>query len=66
VIANNNIADGSGLESLCRIANNKIEIATQLLKIIDEDFSEEEVALRYDLLTLYDNKKNAKVLSDQI
>jgi len=66
VIANNNIADGSGLESLCRIANNKIEIATQLLKIIDEDFSEEEVALRYDLLTLYDNEKNAKVLTDQI
>lgn len=66
VIANNNVADGSGLDALCKIANNKAEITNLLLKTIDEDFSEEDVALRYDLLSTYDNKKNAKTLADQL
>lgn len=66
VIANNNVTDGSGLEALCKVANTKKEITNQLLKIIDKDFSEEEIASRHELLQLYDNQKNAKLLIEKI
>jgi hypothetical protein len=66
VIANNNVADGSGLESLCKIANNKAEITNQLLKITDKDFSDEDIAARKDLLKLYDKNVNAQILIQEL
>jgi len=66
VIANNNIADGSGLESLCKIANNKSEIINQLLKITDKDFPDEDIALRKEVLKLYDKNVNAQLLIQEL
>ena len=64
VIANHQVVQGSGLDSLCIIANDKKEIISQVLKIIENDFSKEELAFRKEKLTLYDNQKNAKILLD--
>lgn len=66
VIANDHVVQGSGLEPLCKIGNTKKEITNQLLKLIDKDFSEEEIALRKDYLKLYDNQINAKNLIKEL
>lgn len=62
VIANNNIVQGSGLDSLCIIANDKKEIMHQVLKTMDKDFSKEEISRRKEILTDYSNENNAKIL----
>lgn len=64
VIANSQIIEGSGLDSLCIIANDKKEIMIQVLKTMDKDFSEKEIALRKELLSVYSNKKNTEILLD--
>lgn len=64
VIANSKVTDGSGLESLCIAANDKKEITDKLLKIMDKDFSEKEIALRKEMLRVYNNESNAKTLLD--
>lgn len=66
VIANENVSDGSGLESLCKIANNKTDIINQLLKITDKDFSDEDIAARKELLKLYDTNVNAQILIQEL
>lgn len=66
VIANKNVTEGSGLEPLCKMANTKKEITNQILQLIDKDFSEEEIAMRYDLLKLYNNKENARLLIEEL
>jgi len=66
VIANENISSGSGLESLCRTANDKTEIINQLLKITDKDFSDEDIAARKELLKLYDTNVNAQILIQEL
>jgi len=62
VIANQHAVQGSGLESLCLIANNKKEVVSQVLKIIEKDFSKEDIALRKEKLAIYNNQKNAEIL----
>lgn len=64
VIANSKITAGSGLESLCVIAENKTEIIQQVLKLIDTDFSKEDIEHRKELLDLYNNSKNSQILLD--
>ena len=59
-IANSNITDGTGLEELCHIANDKNEIRSTILKLIDLDFSDEEIAKRKQILVDFSNKKNAQ------
>lgn len=62
IIANSKVSDGSGLETLCIPANDKKEITNQVLKIMDKDFSKEEIELRKQMLSVYDNQINAQVL----
>ena len=62
VIANNNIIQGSGLDSLCIIANDKKEIMHQVLKTMDKDFSKEEISRRKKMLSDYSNENNAEIL----
>ena len=59
-IANSNITEGTGLEELCHIANDKNEIRSTILKLIDLDFSDEEIAKRKRILVDFSNKKNAQ------
>ena len=62
VIANSKATQGSGLDSLCLMANDKKEIISQVLKIIEKDFSKENIALRKEKLSIYNNQKNAEIL----
>lgn len=62
VIANNNIIQGSGLDSICIIANDKKEIMHQLLKTMDKDFTKEEIIRRKHALLGYCNENNAEIL----
>lgn len=62
VIANQKMIHGSGLDSLCIEANTPHEIITELLKIIDTNFSKELLAQRRKELELYNNKKNTETL----
>ena len=58
-VANSNMTEGTGLEELCHIANNKHEIRSKILKLTDFDFSEEEIAKRQRLLSEFSNKENS-------
>lgn len=60
IVANSNITEGTGLEELCHIANNKNEIRSIILKLSDLDFSDEEIAKRKQVLVDFSNKKNAQ------
>lgn len=62
VIANNNVIQGSGLDSICIIANDKKEIMYQVLKTMDKDFTKEEIAQRKEMLLGYCNESNAETL----
>lgn len=62
IIANSKTSNGSGLESLCIEANSKQEITDRVLKIMDKDFSVEEIELRKNLLSVYDNQINAQII----
>ena len=59
-IANSNITKGTGLDELCHIANDKNEIRSTILKLIDLDFSDEEIVKRKQILVDFSNKKNAQ------
>jgi hypothetical protein len=62
VIANHNAIEGSGLDSLCIIADDKKEIMQQVLKTMDKDFSKEEIIRRKEILSVYSNERNAEIL----
>lgn len=62
VIANNKVIQGSGLDSLCIIADDKKEIMHQVLKTMDKDFSKEEISRRKEILRVYSNEENAEIL----
>ncbi len=60
VVANSKITEGTGLESLCHIANQKDEIRSCILKLMRLDFSEEEISNRKKLLQQFNNRKNVQ------
>ena len=62
VIANKKIIQGSGLDALCIVANDKKEIIDLVLKTMDLDFSKEAIILRKETLRMYSNDANAEVL----
>ncbi|MCA0932816.1 hypothetical protein LCM02_10170 [Lutimonas saemankumensis] len=66
VIANQKMIHGSGLEPLCIEANTTDQIITELLKIIDSNYTKELLAQRKKQLELYNNKKNIKILINLI
>jgi hypothetical protein len=66
IVANSKITEGTGLESLCHVANHKDEIRSCILKLIRLDFSEEEISNRKTLLQQFNNKENVKKIIAQI
>ncbi len=60
IVANSNITEGTGLEELCHIANDKNEIRFNILKLIDLDFTDKEIDKRKRILVDFSNKKNAQ------
>ena len=64
VISNKEAAAGSGLESLCQIANSKKEIQQKVSQLILLDYSNEEISKRKKVLTQYNCLKNAEKIAD--
>lgn len=62
-IVNNMMVEGTGLENICRIAENEIEFRKQILLFFQQPFTEEQLFDRQQLLKeIYNNKENAKQL----
>jgi hypothetical protein len=66
VLANYKTTKGSGLDSLCVTANNRKDIINQVIRLFDREFSENELALRRELLGKFDNRTNAEKLLEFI
>ncbi|UCE93525.1 MAG: hypothetical protein JSV73_12115 [Flavobacteriaceae bacterium] len=66
VIGNQKMIDGSGLNSLCIEANTAEQLITELLKIIDANFTKEILDQRKKELELYSNKRNVETLKNLI
>ena len=58
-VANSNMIEGTGLEGLCHVANNKNEIRSKILNLTEVDFSEEDIEKRQRLLSEFSNKENS-------
>ena len=58
------ITENTGLESLCRICNDDASMKKSLLKLMNEEFSQEECSKRNQVLTDggFLNKTNADAL----
>ena len=59
-IVNPDMVDGTGLESLCYIAKTKMDFKKQIVKLINEDFLENERVKRESILKDFDNSTSAK------
>ena len=62
-IVNPEMVEGTGLESLCYITKNKLELKKQILNLINSDYKIEEITQRKSSLKDFDNKKNAKKIA---
>lgn len=65
-IANKKITGDSELIDLCETANTAAEIVIQTKKIIDSEFSEDQIAFRKKVLSIYENVQNARLLAEKI
>lgn len=63
-LVNNKMVEKTGLEQLCKIANTKKEFRSKILEIKDQNFTESEVLKRKQILTEFDNLKNAQKIID--
>ena len=55
--------DGSGLESSCHVYESADAFKTEIKKLYDEPFTEQEIQQRQGLLqTIYNNEANAREL----
>ncbi|MGB5242027.1 MAG: hypothetical protein WBN16_06695 [Lutimonas sp.] len=61
-----NIVEGTGLEGLCEIAHNKSEFIKQMYRLIDEEYSEEEILKREEILNEYSCLENAQSIINLI
>ena len=66
-IVNNAAIDGTGLESLCRIAENEKEFVTEIKHLFNEPFTATEIEKRQQVLKIkFNNKTNAELLMQWI
>ena len=59
-LVNNQMVDKTGLENLCEIANTKNEFQSKILNIKNKIFDTNEIEKRKQMLTDFDNIKNAQ------
>ncbi len=63
IITNAISLEGTGLESLCHVAENPSEYIDKIEELYKFSFSENEITKRYELLNkMYNNEKNAQQL----
>ncbi len=66
-LLNKPAVEGSGLEGLCHIAETPEDLRSQIKKLFDTVFTEADMQERNKVLSgLYDNDKNARLLSSWI
>ena len=66
-IVNNATADGTGLESLCHIAETAEEFRSAIKQLFDQSFTTGEIEKREQILKKeFDNKTNAELLMQWI
>ena len=63
-VANEAMVAGTGLEAACHIGSNANAFASIILQLHHHPFTREEVILRSELLTRYDNEVNTRRLSE--
>ena len=63
VLANDAMIKGTGLESVCQLANNPTEFKYHAFRLFHKEFTDDDVQLRENLLQQqFNNKKNAEQL----
>ena len=63
VLANDAMIKGTGLESVCQLANNPTEFKYHAYRLFHKEFTDDDVQLRESLLQQqFNNKKNAEQL----
>ncbi|HEY0678195.1 MAG TPA: glycosyltransferase [Chitinophagaceae bacterium] len=66
-IVNRQTVEGSGLESCCHIADTASEMKAAIKTLIDQEFTEEMIRQRSDvLLKIYNNEENCRKLTGMI
>ena len=63
VLANDAMIKGTGLESVCQLANNPTEFKYHAYRLFHKEFTDDDVQIRENLLQQqFNNKKNAEQL----
>jgi len=65
-LANNLILEGSSLKTCCTVANTEKEYKTELIKLMQQDFTLEQIEQRKKALTQYSNSANIKQIIENI
>lgn len=65
-IVNNEMVEGTGLEKLCKVANNKLEFKDKVIATIPKNYSKSEIETRKAMLQSFNTLKNAKNIIDLI
>lgn len=65
-IANPKIFGDSGLNELCETGNSAIEILIKIRKILNSEFTEDQIRFREKILRAYDNGHNARLLGEKL
>lgn len=66
-MVNNNMVRGTALGRLCLVAEEPDQFVAEIKRLMDEDFTEDDIEERDDALKeLYQNEKNAQTIIDSI
>ncbi len=66
VIVNTKMIEGTGLESLCEVANSKKEFLHKTKQLLKEKFTQDQLSKRKKSLSNFDTKKSAQKIIDVI
>ena len=66
-LVNSDMVKGTSLESLCVVADEPEEMITEIKRLMEEDFTEDDIDERDDQMKqLYDNEANARKIVEAI
>ena len=66
-LVNSDMVKGTSLESLCVVADEPEQMITEIKRLMEEDFTEEDIEERDNKMRqLYDNKANAQIIMEKI
>lgn len=66
-IVNTLMTEGTGLQSLCTIAEDEADFTNKIQLLFQQPFTEKDIATRQQMLkTIYDNQRNARRLAEML